>query len=128
MNVCFLSRSPLSITKKSSSSSSSTEPLKVKARVWLEKNGEPVLGGGRALLLEAVSRHGSLNKAATELGYSYRHAWGILRKMNEALGEDVTRSTAGGKSGGKTELTPAGKALLGLYKEKQDAVNQTLSE
>lgn len=100
----------------------------IRARVWLERDSKPILGEGRARLLEAVDRHGSLNKAANELGYSYRHAWGILKRMSEALGTPVIISKKGGKSGGRSELTPEGRELLGLFKEKMDAIAKALDK
>lgn len=92
--------------------------MMLKAKVWLEKDGWPVLGEGRARLLEAIDEERSILKVAEKLGMSYRHAWGIVQKINKAWGEDVVRSTRGGKDGGKTELTMSGRALLDEYHEK----------
>jgi len=99
---------------------------KLRAKVWLEKDGVPVLGGGRAELLEKIDEEGSIRKAAEKLGMSYRHAWGIIKKINRAWGREVVRSTRGGKKGGKTTLTEGGRALLKEYYEKIAALDRFL--
>ena len=40
-------------------------------------------------LLRTVAIHGSLNRAVASLRLSYRHAWGILGKMERALGQPL---------------------------------------
>ncbi len=54
---------------------------------------------------------------------SYRHAWGIIRKMNEAAGEDLVVSERGGKESGHTELTPAGVEVLREWEARRGFVN-----
>lgn len=52
--------------------------MKVRMKVWLEDNDQPVFGEGRRRLLEAICRYGSINRAAKELGQPYRKAWSSL--------------------------------------------------
>ncbi len=99
---------------------------RLRAKVWLEKDGVPVLGDGRAVLLETIDKEGSIHRAAGKLGMSYRHAWGIIQKINRAWGEGVVHSTKGGKEGGKTELTTSGRALLKEYHKKAAALDRFL--
>jgi molybdate transport repressor ModE-like protein len=40
-------------------------------------------------LLRAVSKTGSLNKAVSAQGLSYRHAWGLIGKMERTLGRSL---------------------------------------
>jgi molybdate transport repressor ModE-like protein len=40
-------------------------------------------------LLRAVAKEGSLNRAVSALRLSYRHAWGLLGKMEHALGRSL---------------------------------------
>ncbi len=70
---------------------------------------------GRARLLELIDQNGSISDSARELGMSYRHAWGILKKMNEASGSDVVETHRGGRDGGGSVLTSEGRALLDTY-------------
>ena len=100
----------------------------LKAKVWLEKDGWPVLGEGRARLLETIDEEHSILKAAERLEMSYRHAWGIIQKINKALGEDVVRSIRGGKKGGSTELNESGRRLLKEYYDKVDELERILDE
>jgi len=85
------------------------------------------MGKGRARLLEFIDEKGSINSAASELKMSYRHAWAILKKISEALGEDVVRSERGGSGGGGvTKLTDAGKGLLDEYRDRKKGLDRYL--
>ncbi len=59
-------------------------------------------------LLRAVEKTGSLNKAVTSLGMSYRHAWGMIGKMERMLG----RSLVAMDRGRGTRLSPFAERLL----------------
>jgi len=87
----------------------------VRGKIWIERDGEPVLGRGRARLLEEIDRTGSIKEASRNLGLSYRYAWGMLSKMAKAWGAPVVLSERGGREGGRSSLTPEGRELLGLY-------------
>jgi 8-oxo-dGTP diphosphatase len=87
-------------------------------KAWLESDGKFVLSEGRTDLLRAVERRRSLRDAASELGISYRHAWAMLRKMGQAVGEPVIRSERGGKERGRTVLTAAGERVLKAYESE----------
>jgi molybdate transport system regulatory protein len=80
----------------------------LKTKVWLEIEGSFVIGDGGLLLLQGIHRHGSLLAAAREMRWSYRHAWGYLKRAEEALGVALTVTRAGkGTSRGMT-LTDTG--------------------
>ncbi len=98
----------------------------LKAKVWLEKDGWPVLGEGRARLLEAIDEEHSILKAAERLGMSYRHAWGIIQNIKDSLGESVVISIRGGKEGGSTELNENGRRLLKEYHDKAHKLDRIL--
>jgi molybdate transport system regulatory protein len=100
----------------------------LKAKVWLERGGWPVLGEGRARLLEAIEEERSILKAAEKLGMSYRHAWGVIKKINEALGKEVVISIRGGKEGGSTELNENGRRLLKEYYDKAHELDRILEK
>lgn len=69
-------------------------------------------GDGKWRLLNAIKKHGSIQKAATELGRSYRKAWGDIKRAEEAFGRRLVLKNRGGNSGGSTELTEFGLELL----------------
>ena len=81
-------------------------------KTWLLREGRFLLSEGRAELLRLIETERSLLKASEKMGMSYRHAWGAVRKIEKALGSKVVKSARGGKEGGKTTLTRAGRELL----------------
>lgn len=76
-----------------------------------------LLGPGKADLLEAIGREGSIRAAAEALGMSYMRAWSLVRTMNEAFREPLVESTRGG--GGGATLTREGTKVLALYRDMQ---------
>lgn len=87
------------------------------------KNGTFILGEGRARILELIDRTGSISDAAKEMKMSYRHAWGVVKQIERALGEPVVCTHRGGERGGGTELSDVGKELLKTYYELKSAHN-----
>ena len=85
--------------------------MEIKAKFWIENRGEVVLGGGKTALLLAVDRFGSIQGAADEFGMSYRHAWGVIKKIEHRAGFKILDKKLGGRDGG-TQLTPKGKAFV----------------
>jgi len=85
--------------------------MEIKAKFWIENRGEVVLGGGKAALLLAVDRFGSIQEAADEFGMSYRHAWGAIRKIEQRAGFKMLDTKLGGKDAG-AQLTPKGRAFV----------------
>lgn len=89
--------------------------IQVRTKIWLEVDGEPLIGAGRERLLLAIESGGSLNAAAAELGISYRKAWSQLRQMELHAPFALVERTKGGKGGGSTHLTPEARELLARY-------------
>ena len=84
----------------------------VRTKLWLEVDGRFAIGDGGLHLLEAVVRRGSLAAAVREIGWSYRHAWGYLRRAETMLGAPllIVRSGKGAARG--AELTEFGQTVL----------------
>jgi len=78
-------------------------------------------------MLKLIDETGSLTKSTSKMKMSYRHAWGIIQKINDAVGEDVVVSERGGREGGKTVLTETGKKILKIYLEKEKMVEKALN-
>ncbi len=87
-------------------------------------DGRPILGEGRAELLELIDETGSLSQAAKEMGMSYRYAWGMVRRISEAAGGPVVESIRGGSRGGRTTLTALGRELVGTFRRVEDALQE----
>ncbi|UCD59287.1 MAG: LysR family transcriptional regulator [Candidatus Hydrogenedentota bacterium] len=88
--------------------------IEVRSKVWLEAGGLPLIGSGRADLLRAVERTGSINAAAKQLGMDYRRAWGLIDSMEKRLNFKLVARRRGGADRG-TSLTDEARRLLALY-------------
>ncbi len=71
-------------------------------------------------LLRLIAKEGSLNRAVTSLRMSYRHAWGLLGKMESALGQPLVAK----ERGRGARLSLLGEKLL----EADDAAFNVLSQ
>jgi molybdate transport system regulatory protein len=74
------------------------------------------IGPGKATLLEAVDRTGSIAASAREMGMSYRRAWVLINTMNAAFREPLVATARGGSGGGGAHLTPTGRSVLRRYR------------
>jgi len=101
--------------------------VKAKTKLWFTEDGKTVMGAGRAELLRAIEEERSLRKACKKLGISYKHAWMMLKKMNEALGEPAIVTVRGGKDQG-TFLTDLGRKLLAEYETGKQLINETIGD
>ncbi len=90
-----------------------------------------LLGGlGERLfrLLAAVDRSGSINQAAKEVGLTYKGAWEMIERANNLAPNLLVMTVQGGRAGGGTKLTPAGKSLLQLFNELNEQHNVYLAQ
>ncbi len=102
------------------------ERTQVKTKIWLVNDrDEPIMGEGRVSLLEAIKEAGSLNKACKKVHISYKHAWLILREIEESVGEPVIIKKRGGKDQG-TFLTEKAINLIDQYTIYQNILAQTV--
>jgi len=89
--------------------------MEIRFKTWLENKGEVIAGNGKVKLLQFIDELGSIQKAADEMGMSYRHAWGFIQKIEQHAGTKFVETQTGGKEGGGAKLTPAGKDFLQRY-------------
>jgi molybdate transport system regulatory protein len=102
--------------------------LSPKTRLWLSKKEKSVMGEGRYELLREIDRGHSLKVASTHLGISYKHAWGMIRDMEEVLGFRIVISKRGGKEWGSTVLTEKGRELLTQYEAFTKMLDETIHD
>ena len=101
-------------------------------RLYINANGQRVLGKGGAQILEAVDEHGSIAEAAEELDMSYKFAWDYLTRMKRRLDQPVVVTRRGGtrngkkKGGGGTTLTPMARALLKDFRKTERLVQNCI--
>lgn len=94
-------------------------------KVWLETDEGYVFGPGVYSLLKKVTETGTLKDAASDLGMSYRYAWGLVKKAEEKLGEPLIAAHKGGKSGGGGAiLTSRGEQFLVEFQRIRDQMTQ----
>ncbi len=88
---------------------------KIKSRIWIEADGNILLGEGRVDLLKAIENTGSLSKAAKSLNMSYKKAWSLIDAVNKRAEKPVISTKIGGKGGGGAQLTSYGKSLVKAF-------------
>jgi molybdate transport system regulatory protein len=93
--------------------------LRPRIRV-VSDDGTIVLGPGKADLLEAIARTGSIRAAADELGMSYMRAWTLVRTMNAAFRNPLVEKVRGGTDQGGAQLTKSGETVLRLYRKMEE--------
>lgn len=82
-------------------------------KLWLETEEGFVFGPGVEALLRKVIEKGTLKEAASSLGMSYRFSWGLIKKVEEKIGEPLIKAHKGGRTGGgRTEITPLGNQFI----------------
>ena len=102
--------------------------MEIRAKFWIENKGEVVLGSGKAALLGAVHENGSIQRAAEEFGMSYRHAWGIIKKMEQRAGFKLMKVQVGGGQGKGAYLTTHGKNLLEKFTLLEESLGKITME
>ena len=69
------------------------------------------MGPGKAALLRAIGRTGSISAAGRELGMSYRRAWLLVDTMNRCFATPLVET----HSGSGARVTEAGEQALADY-------------
>ena len=100
----------------------------VRGRIWLEKDGELYVGGGRVALLECIDKLGSIAAAARSMGLGYRNAWLWVEAMNRLAPTPLVQKSTGGASGGSTILTEEGRKVIGEYRELNARFQEVLKQ
>lgn len=74
------------------------------------------IGPGKAALLEGIAETGSIAAAGQRLDMSYKRAWNLVRRMNDAYGAPVVTTARGGAARGGATLTTLGETVLATYR------------
>ena len=75
------------------------------------------MGPGKADLLEAIDRTGSIAAGGRTLGMSYTRAWALVQVMNGCFKRPLVTPMKGGKAGGGAKLTASGHTVLRSFRQ-----------
>jgi molybdate transport system regulatory protein len=89
-------------------------PLKIKAQIYC--GDEIAMGPGKADLLDAIEREGSISRAGQAMGMSYRRTWLLVDAMNRCWAEKLVDTVSGGGNDRGARLTRFGLQVLELYR------------
>ena len=105
-------------------------PIAVRPRVkvWLEVREEHVFCSQMCLILQAIEQTNSIKAAAAQVGLSYRHVWGRLKRVEQSFGTPLVTSQVGGSDARRSSLTPTGRALVESYSRLQKKLHAASDE
>ncbi len=89
-------------------------PLRLKAQIMC--GDEPAIGPGKALVLEAIDRAGSISAAGRDVGMSYRRIWLLVDSMNRCWDERLVETAIGGGADRGARLTARGRDVLAAFR------------
>jgi molybdate transport system regulatory protein len=86
--------------------------------------GEAIaFGPGKADLLEAIAREGSIAAAGRALGMSYRRTWLLVDEMNRCFETRLVETLAGGGRERGARVSTAGQRVLAAYRALEGATS-----
>lgn len=107
------------------------EPVTAKIKLTLHTT-ERFFGPGVCELLERIRETGSIQAAAAGMEMSYSKAWRILNRAEHGMGTPLITRQSGGRKGGHSNLTEAGKRAIRDFREMEaklsSAANDLLKE
>ena len=101
-------------------------PLKLKAQLFCD--GKSAMGPGKADLLEAIEREGSISGAGRAMGMSYRRTWLLVDAMNRCWRERLVETLAGGGHERGARVTPFGRDVLAAYRALERRLEREAAE
>jgi molybdate transport system regulatory protein len=106
-------------------SDSMRRPLVPKIRILI--GAVIAIGPGRADLLAAIARTGSISAAAREMKMSYRRAWLLVEAINTAFRRPLVETLTGGRSGGGARITRLGEEVLRRYRTMESRAARSVA-
>lgn len=98
---------------------------KASLSIRIDLPGGRRFGPGKAALLEAIARTGSIRAAAESLAMSYPKALKLIEQMNSDFESPLIVSRHGGREHGGSQLTELGRWVLGQYRNICMAADST---
>lgn len=97
-------------------------------RIRIPVGDDYAIGPGKADLLEAIQRTGSISAAGRELKMSYRRAWLLVDTMNRCFREPLVETSTGGTSGGGAKVTELGTDVLRRYRAIEQKASLSIAD
>jgi len=97
-----------------------TNAAALKLKIQILCGDKIAMGPGKADLLDAIARTGSISAAGRALGMSYRRCWMLVDVMNHCWAAPLVETSAGGSKGGGASVTDMGRQVLTHYRALQD--------
>jgi molybdate transport system regulatory protein len=88
---------------------------------------ESAMGPGKADLLDAIHRTGSISAAGRDMEMSYRRAWDLVDTMNRCFAQPLVTTATGGNHGGGAQVTEFGYEALRRYRELEAKANASVT-
>ncbi len=101
---------------------------KIKIKCWVEDEGEKFYGPGPNELLKRIQKEGSLSRAATKMGMSYKKAWELVQRLNQHADVPLVILKKGGQHGGGAEITPQGLEIIREFESFQRKIDQLVDQ
>jgi molybdate transport system regulatory protein len=92
----------------------------LKLKLQLVCDDSFAMGPGKADLLEAIDREGSISAAGRALGMSYRRTWLLVDEMNRCFRDRLVETLSGGGRERGARLTELGRAALQAYRSLEE--------
>jgi len=103
--------------------------VRVNYDIWIsDEEGNSILRDHDWLMLNHISKLGSLKAAADQMKISYRKAWGDLKHAETMLGFTLIDKQRGGEQGGKSELTAEGEKFVNSYNQLMGNFQQSVND
>jgi molybdate transport system regulatory protein len=98
------------------------KPSFLKIKIQLYCGDEIAMGPGKADLLDAIDRAGSISAAGRALGMSYRRTWLLVDAMNRCWSAPLVETVVGGGRDKGAHVTPLGRSVLMHYRSLQSQI------
>lgn len=98
-------------------------------RVWVKIGNRLTVDPQTLELLRLISENQSISRAAKVISISFRHAWNLIDKLENQLGEKVLVRSRGGKGGGGlVTLSKRGSEITKEYQRVAKGVRGMVKE
>jgi len=97
-------------------------------RLRLMQGDTIAFGPGKAALLQAIDRAGSISAAAREMEMSYRRAWLLVEEMNRCFQQPLVATATGGAKGGGASITALARDVITCYQHMQKRADSAVEK